>query len=239
MSAVVTYGGARRASIAGRIGRVNEFGAPSLEVTDRRGAEPKSMTLQLRTPGRHTATNALAAAAVGLVLKVAPTKIKRTLESFEPHIYKGGYARLATMVTPTGARLLNDTYNANPDSVQVALSTLRAMKPGKGGYRMVVLGDMRELGRSSRAEHRQVGEEIAAGGGIDAAFFFGDEMRHAYTAVRKGNPAIRSFHFTDRAKLIDTVGALLSAEDIVLVKGSRGMKMEEVVVSLMTPPDEG
>ncbi len=228
----VTYGRGNGAEIAGRKGKLNEFGAPSLEITSRRGREPKSVTLQLRTPGEHTAANALAAAAVALELRVAPSRVKSVLERFEPHIYKGGYARLAIMKRGDGLTVLNDTYNANPDSTLVALRALVSLRPGRGGRRIAVLADMKELGASSAGEHRRLGEEIAAMGRIDLVFFHGEEMRHAHAALAAAAPE-RSFHYPGKEMLLDTLGALVAPSDVILVKGSRGMKMEDAVKMLM------
>jgi UDP-N-acetylmuramoyl-tripeptide--D-alanyl-D-alanine ligase len=230
----ITYGTKKRAQIMGRVGKLDQSGAPSLEVIDRRKGESKPLRLQLKTPGQHTAANALAAAAVGLALNVAPTKIAAVLESFRPHIYKGGYARLATMTAANGARVLNDTYNANPDSLRVALRTLAAMKPQKGGRRIVVLGDMKELGASSRAEHEAVADEIVRTGKIDIAIFHGSEMRRAYRRLNaaEDSPTTALF-FADKDRLNRSLAGMLAPADILLVKGSRGMRMEEVVLPLL------
>lgn len=230
----VCYGRSSRADISGRIGRLDPTGAPSLVVTDRRRSTPRVMELQLRTPGRHTGTNALAAAATALVLRVPQRDIKRSLEAFAPTVSPSGYARLAAMQASNGAVILNDTYNANPDSVVVALETLAAINPPSGGIRIAVLADMLELGRSSKEEHRRVAEEIARIGSIDLILFYGTEMRNAFLALRKIEASTKRppLHFTDKAKLIDTLDAFLAPEDVVLVKGSRGMKMEEVVVGI-------
>jgi UDP-N-acetylmuramoyl-tripeptide--D-alanyl-D-alanine ligase len=229
----ITYGMTKRAEIGGKRGRSNQFGAPELEITDRRKAEPKSLLLQLATPGDHTAGNALAAAAVALAFRISMRAIKRILEGFAPRIYKGGYARLAPMLAECGARLLNDTYNANPDSTLAALRTLRAIKPGRGGRRIAVLADMKELGASSREEHRKIGEELASIPAIDIALFHGDEMEHAHKALVKRAGKDRSRFFKEKESLADALVAMLAPEDVILIKGSRGMKMEDVVKRLV------
>jgi UDP-N-acetylmuramoyl-tripeptide--D-alanyl-D-alanine ligase len=230
----VTYGRSAKNAVSGRGGRLDNSGAPVLEIVDRRQGEARTMRVQLKTPGPHTAANALAAAAVGLTMKVAPTKVVRALGAFEPRIYKAGYARLATMTAANGARVLNDTYNANPDSVMVALETLAAMKPGKGGRRIVVLGDMKELGASSPAEHRRIGQAIPGTGRADVAIFHGAEMRRAFQALKRTNPDIDVRFFADKEPLKRALAAMVTPGDVVLVKGSRGMKMEEVVLPLLS-----
>jgi len=236
----ITYGMTRRADIAGKRGALNPFGAPSLEITDQRKSDPKPMALQLQTPGQHTAGNALAAAAVALAFRIPAREIKRTLEAFAPPIYKGGYARLAPMTAPSGARVLNDTYNANPDSTLAALRALAAVKPARGGRRIAVLADMRELGASSAAEHRGLGEEIASMPRIDLVLFHGAEMKRAHKALaaHASAGAARSLHFAEKAKLIEALRSTLTPRDILLVKGSRSMRMEEVVKAVVEESDE-
>jgi UDP-N-acetylmuramoyl-tripeptide--D-alanyl-D-alanine ligase len=228
----VTYGRSARADVRGRFGRLDANGAPSIEITDRRRADARPITVQLRTPGVHTAVNALAASAIALSLKVSPTRVARVLATFEPRTYAAGYARLAVVRSPIGATVLNDTYNANPDSVVAALETLCAMKPGRGGRRIVVLGEMKELGASSASEHARMGEAIAASGRVDRALFYGEEMRNAHHVIDAANGIVSTFHET-KQELIDELLGGLTAKDIVLVKGSRGMKMEEVVAALL------
>ena len=226
----VRYGRGRTADIGARVGRLDQSGAPALTIIDRRAAEPKEIALQLGTPGIHTATNAVAAAAIALTLKVSPTRVKKALSEFTPRSYRAGYARLLAMVAANGARVLNDTYNSNPDSVRAALVTLAAMKPGKGGRRIAVLGDMKELGASSAEEHRRIGREAAGDRRIDIVIFHGEEMRLAHEAARQVKDArAESLFFARKDELSDAVAAMLKSEDILLVKGSRGMKMEDVV----------
>jgi UDP-N-acetylmuramoyl-tripeptide--D-alanyl-D-alanine ligase len=231
---LVTYGRTTRAHVRGRIGKLDANGAPSIEITDTRRASARTLAVQLSTPGLHTATNALAAAAIGLTLKVSPTRVKSVLESFTPRTYAAGYARLAVVRSPIGTTILNDTYNANPDSAIAAFATLRAMKPGRGGRRIVVLGEMKELGASSASEHARVGREIAKGGKIDRVMFFGDEMRHAHAAITAtAGATVASTYYENKTQLAADLTSELTPEDIVLVKGSRGMKMEEVVAAIL------
>ncbi|MEO5928426.1 MAG: UDP-N-acetylmuramoyl-tripeptide--D-alanyl-D-alanine ligase [Candidatus Kapaibacterium sp.] len=233
----VTYGA--RGEIAVRRGGLDRSGAPAIEIIDRRKEKHRSIAVQLRTPGSHTAVNALAASAVAVALRVPLRDIKRTLENFEPPVYGGGYARLATMSAANGARVLNDTYNANPDSTLAALATLAAMKPGRKGRRIVVLADMRELGESSAEEHERIGLEIVRmGRKIDLALFHGDEMLRAHRAIgTAGTGATASSFYELKEDLAGALVAMVTPEDIVLVKGSRGMRMEDVVRALTAADD--
>lgn len=223
----VRYALRKPADVRGVAGGMNQSGAPSLAIE----MNGKQWPIALQTPGLHTATNALCAAAVGLTLKVPPTKVKRALESFRPPEYRSGYARLAMVKAANGATVLNDTYNANPDSTLAALQTLRALKPGRGGKRIAVLGDMRELGASSATEHTGIGEAVAKMG-IAHALFLGTEMQNAHRAAVAANGKTAAQHFTEKMELIAALQALLNPNDVLLVKGSRGMKMEEVVKAI-------
>lgn len=228
----VTYGRSAKADIGGATGKLDATGAPALELTDRRKGSAKIHTIQLRTPGLHTAQNALAAASVALAMRIPVGEIVRALERFQPHVYTSGYARLAAMKSSGGATVLNDTYNSNPDSTLAALATLAAMKPGRGGRRIVVLADMKELGGSSAEEHERIGGAIGRMKKIHLAFFHGDEMRRAHQAATAGADNA-SFFFAEKGELAGALRSMMTPADIILVKGSRGMRMEEVVRALL------
>jgi UDP-N-acetylmuramoyl-tripeptide--D-alanyl-D-alanine ligase len=234
----VTYGRTARADVQASVGSLNEWCAPQVTFVDRRGSRSSSFTAQLNTPGVHTALNALAAVAIGRALKVPLGSIRTALEAFAPLSYRSGYGRLAMMQLPNGARLLNDTYNSNPESVGAALQTLSAMQPGPDGRRVAVLADMKELGEQSAEEHRLVGQSIAAGeGAVDVALFHGDEMRHGFNALKaklpKSNRSVYARFFKDKTQLATYLRDELRGSDVILVKGSRGMAMEEIVRTLM------
>lgn len=224
----VSYSLRKPANIKGKAGLLNKSGVPSLTIE----FGEREWRIALQTPGLHTAMNALSAAAVGLTLKVPPTKLKRALESFRPPEYHSGYARLSIVKSANGATVLNDTYNANPDSTLAALQTLRALKPGRGGRRIAVLGDMRELGASSENEHKGIGEAVAKFG-VSHALFLGTEMQHAHQVIASKKGKTTSQHCTEKTELIAALQTLLTPNDVVLIKGSRGMKMEEVVKAIM------
>lgn len=224
LSRCVTYGTSEDADVHGTVKGMNHKFAPHVSIS----AAGRSIEIDLQLPGAHSATNAIAAAAVGMSLGVPCEGVKRALEAFEPLVGHAGYARLAPVKASNGATILNDTYNANPDSMMVAFRTMEAMKGD--GRRILVLGDMRELGASSEEEHRRLGSEIAGLDGIDAVYFLGPEMLHAHNALR--GERVKSVHFDEKRELIARVREEIQPSDIVLIKGSRGMKMEEVVAAL-------
>jgi len=179
--------------------------------------------LRLAFAGRHNVTNALAAAGVGLSLGLDVEQIARGLEAARP--VKG-----RCVWRPAGRlRILDDTYNANPGSVAAALTTLADTAGGR--RRVVVLGDMLELGEISEAAHREMGRAVAASG---AAEFVG-MGRWAQAAVEAARQAglAESHHVTTFEDAVALLLKRLAPGDAVLVKGSRGMRMERVVDALV------
>jgi UDP-N-acetylmuramoyl-tripeptide--D-alanyl-D-alanine ligase len=179
----------------------------------------KEIALQLNVPGEQNAQNALAAAAVGFVMKVSARNIVKALEGFS------AIGKRSEVIRLNGLLILNDSYNANPDSVVAALKTLRSMKTA--GRRVVVMGDMLELGKSAQREHQNIGKAIARYR-VDCLYTFGELSK-----ITNDTATVKvKAHFADKALLAEQLGNFVSDGDVVLVKGSRGMKMEEVVSHL-------
>ena len=179
--------------------------------------------VRLRFAGRHNVTNALAAAGVGAALGLGLERIAQGLEAARPAKGRCVWRRCGAL------RILDDTYNANPVSVRAALDTLATT--GDGARRVVVLGDMLELGPIAEAEHRAMGRAVAASGAAELVGL-GRAARLAVEAARKAGLA-ESHH---AQTFEDTVAHLLkrlAPGDAVLVKGSRGMRMERVVDALI------
>lgn len=223
-----TYGKKINADLKLKVKKINEYGAPEISLSYKTGNRVNEIISQLKTPGVHTAINATAATAIALELGVSKKEITKVLKNFEPTEYKSGYARLSVINLKNSSRILNDTYNSNPDSTLVALKTLFDMKIRKGGKRIVVLGDMKELGKMSKIEHESIGIELSKLK-LDNVYFYGEQMKYAY---KKFNDNSKGIHYISKEKLINDLKPNFIAHDILLVKGSRGMKMEEVVNSL-------
>ncbi|MDP9586298.1 UNVERIFIED_ORG: UDP-N-acetylmuramoyl-tripeptide--D-alanyl-D-alanine ligase [Burkholderia contaminans] len=181
-----------------------------------------AVKVRLRALGEHNARNALAAAAAALAAGIELAAIKQGLESFEP--VKGRLqVRHADVGSLAGATVVDDTYNANPDSMRAAIDVLAAQP----APRVLVIGDMGEVGDEGPAFHREIGA-YARERGIDALFALGDASRDACTAY--GDTAR---HFGDVGALVAALlAAGYGAQATVLVKGSRYMKMERVVDAL-------
>ena len=172
-----------------------------------------SAEFRIAVPGRHNARNAVAAAAACLAAGVPLTAVVTGLESFA-----GIKGRLQKRQGIAGAVVLDDTYNANPDSVRAGIDVLAATV----GHKVLVLGDMGEIGEASGQYHDEIGG-YAKSQGIDRLFALGDASQQA---VRNFGEGAR--HFCNVEKLIAAVNKELGPETTVLVKGSRFMKMERV-----------
>ena len=203
-------------SVRGTLAGIGPDGCATFLVKAR---SRRAFRVALRTPGLHAAVNGLAAAAVGLSFGVPPGEIGRALGRFS------SVGKRMEVLHSGGLTILNDTYNANPDSVLTALRTLEGMKTS--GRKIVVLADMLELGESSRTEHERIGKAVGRMG-IDALFTFGKGAAaiHESAAIRTRR------HFGTKGELSRALLALAAEPDIILIKGSRGMKMEEVTMAL-------
>jgi UDP-N-acetylmuramoyl-tripeptide--D-alanyl-D-alanine ligase len=170
--------------------------------------------VRLQVPGLHNVRNALAAAAAGYALGVPAAEASAGLSA-----YAGIKGRLQRKVARGGASLIDDTYNANPDSVKAAIAVLAAAT----GKRVLVLGDMGELGEAGPALHAETGEE-ARRAGIDHLLTLGELSEAAARAFGSG-----AMHFRELGDLCAALESLLGRNTTILVKGSRFMRMEQVV----------
>ena len=173
--------------------------------------------LRLKFAGAHNVMNALAAIAATLPLGVTLEQIKFGLENVMP--VEG---RLQVKSGNLGATIIDDSYNANPVSLEKGVEVLALAE----GERVLVLGDMAELGEESINLHRSSGEKIRSLG-VDRLFALGELSRH--TAEAFGENAQ---WFANRADLISCLRDELNAEMTLLVKGSRAMHMETIVSAL-------
>lgn len=174
--------------------------------------------LELRLPGQIGVRAAAAAAAVAWALGVDAESVVGALSEFAPESTHG-YARMAIEHIPPGVTVLNDTYNANPLSMHMALQVLQDF-PARG-RRIAVLGDMLELGAAAGAAHREVLEHAQRV--AEWVFVLGEQFR----ACAHGQPKVCVCSTHEEA--LQRLQEVLQPGDVVLLKGSRGMRMEAIV----------
>jgi UDP-N-acetylmuramoyl-tripeptide--D-alanyl-D-alanine ligase len=204
---IVTFGLAETADVHGRV----EQGQLRL-VTP---LDAFAVTLQV--PGEHNARNAIAACAAAFALEIPPRDIQAGLAGFA-----GTKGRLQARRAAGGATLVDDTYNANPDSMKAAIRVLAAA-PGR---RILVMGDMGELGEAAASLHAEVGA-FAKGLGIERLLALGPHSVHAAEAFGDG-----AAHFPAVEALVSEARVESRPNATLLVKGSRFMRMERVVERL-------
>ncbi|MDG0812198.1 UDP-N-acetylmuramoyl-tripeptide--D-alanyl-D-alanine ligase [Cohnella rhizosphaerae] len=205
-----------------------DAGAPG--STDREG-EALAARFAVPIPGRHNAVNALAAIAVARRLGVADADIARGLAEA-----KLTGMRIERVQAKNGALVLNDAYNASPASVRAAIALVAQLR----GYRRkwLVLGDMLELGPDEAAYHAAIGRELSRGQ-ADGLLAYGPRSAHTAEAASQAMPSGTVRHFTDKNELADALLTLVEPDDLVLVKASRGMRLEEIVRRLAAGKEEG
>ena len=209
---VLTFGLSQDADVTCAF-QVNDFGS-DLSIT----AGGKQFQVKLSAAGVHNVRNALAATACALAIGVSEDAVIRGLEAFAPV-----NGRLQRKKAKSGALVIDDTYNANPDSVRAAIDVLsHAAAP-----RVLVLGDMGEVGDEGPQFHVEIGN-YARDSGIEHLLTLGALATHASGAFGKG-----AAHFDDIDSIIKATEGLVTAGTTALVKGSRFMKMERVVQHLV------
>jgi UDP-N-acetylmuramoyl-tripeptide--D-alanyl-D-alanine ligase len=196
-------------------------------------AENRAIQIQLNTLGSHNVRNAIAASAVAIAAGISLEKIQAGLESFKPV-----NGRMQAKTIDANHTLIDDSYNANPDSVRAAIDALK--QSGKNSW--IVLGDMGEVGDQGPAFHQEVGA-YAAEQGISKLFALGEQCQFAIQGFEgaKGKSTLaNATHFSNMDSLIAQLRDALHAQALgtnqhlnILVKGSRFMRMERVVQALL------
>lgn len=213
---VFLYGSTGKTVVKGKIKKFKGF-YPEIEIKHKN----KIIKTELNTIGTQSFNAALAAAAMGFYFDVEPSKIKKAIGNFNSVT-----AKRNRLVSSHGINIIDDTYNSNPDSVIMALENLKKYKTA--GLKHIVLADMLELGRTSKKEHFEIGKAIKKMG-FDTLYTFGKDSFNTY----KGAKGIaNNFYFEDKATLSELLLHTVKKDDLVLVKGSRSMRMEEIINKL-------
>ncbi len=175
---------------------------------------------------------ALAAASVALAFGIDPALIPYGLAEYEPPP-----GRLRVLPGIKNVTIVDDTYNASPRASELALATLQHLPIASGGRRIAALGDMLELGALTEETHRRIGE-IAARSGLELLIGVGQASFQLCDAAKAaGMPEERVFHFSEAVSAGKFLQERLHSGDLLLVKGSRGMRMERIVKELMSEPE--
>ncbi|MER7915137.1 MULTISPECIES: UDP-N-acetylmuramoyl-tripeptide--D-alanyl-D-alanine ligase [unclassified Streptomyces] len=227
---VILFGESAEADVRAENVRLTDTGQPAFRLHTPSGASDVTMRLY----GEHHVSNALAAAAVAHELGMSAEEIATALSG------AGSLSRWRMEVTerPDGVTIVNDAYNANPESMRAALRALAAM--GNGRRTWAVLGKMAELGDEALAEHDAVGRlavrlnvsKLVAVGGIEASWL-------QLGAYNEGSWGEESVHVSDAQAAIDLLRSELRPGDVVLVKASRSVGLEGVAAALLETGAEG
>ncbi len=215
---VFSYGRRNGSDVSGRIIKFDGF-YPVVKIK----YGNKRISTRLNMIGTQSFDSALCAAAVGFYFDVPSEGIKRALSEFSRSRNKRN-----ELIDTNGIWLIDDTYNSNPDSVKVALENLKRYHIGSRKH--IVLADMLELGRSSKKEHKEIGKLVKRLG-FNNLYTYGPE---SYNTFKGAKGVKNNFYFTEKETLILFLNNVIKRNDIVLIKGSRSMKMEEAAEAIQT-----
>ena len=214
----ITYG--QRGQVRAESGSL--IGSGAMRFTLRAGQQ--RCQVRLHFIGRHNIANAVGAAAMAHGLGVRLAAIRRGLESVKP------YAMRMRVESWRGVGIINDAYNANPASMEAAIKTLGEIECR--GQRIAVLGDMFELGKHSRLRHREFGNQLAQAR-LDCVYLLGERAPDVRSgALRGGMKPERIFVGESHSEIGRRLRRVVRKGDWLLVKGSRGMKMESILRQL-------
>ncbi|HHX57959.1 MAG TPA: UDP-N-acetylmuramoyl-tripeptide--D-alanyl-D-alanine ligase, partial [Clostridiales bacterium] len=185
--------------------------------------QDKAVEITLPCIGKHNILNALSAFCIGINSGVSEAEIVNALKKYKPNGLRQNIVKKGEQT------IIIDCYNASPDSMKASLSVLLQVKAKHNGRKIAVLGDMLELGAMSKQLHENVGK-LSEMADVDKLFTYGKES--AYIADKAQELGVETFHTDDKIRLINALKAYLKADDVVLFKGSRGMRLEEVIDGL-------
>jgi UDP-N-acetylmuramoyl-tripeptide--D-alanyl-D-alanine ligase len=215
-----SFGFTNGAMVKGKVTFDTQF-RPTITVT----YDSVSFSAKLRMIGLSSAINALAASAIALKLGLSQQMISKGLESYEVEVTETGYGRMV-LEEYAGFHVINDCYNANPASMSMALRTLKELP--NTGKKIAVLGDMKELGEASLEEHREILSYAMEYS--DHVLLVGNEFKAVFEELPTNIQMVQ--YFSSNVMLIRSLIPLLAKGTYTLVKGSRSMRLEEVLKGL-------
>lgn len=184
----------------------------------------KTENYQVPIPGIHNVYNALSAISIALLYGLTKSEIDDGLKNFKP-----SKMRMEVFKGIMNTKIINDAYNANPDSMQAAINVLASMEtPGR---RVCILGDMFELGEFAKEGHRMVGK-YAAENNVDVILAVGKMANDIIKGASLTGANQMLYSFESISEVLDNLKDIIKYNDIILIKGSRGMYMENIVESL-------
>jgi UDP-N-acetylmuramoyl-tripeptide--D-alanyl-D-alanine ligase len=181
--------------------------------------------------GKQNVYAALAAIGVGLHYKMNLIDITESLRMF-----RGVPGRMSLLAGIKGSMIIDDTYNSSPVAVKAALATIASIGVREGAKRIAVLGDMLELGDDSSELHAEMGK-VAAKSNLDLLICVGPQSKYTSESAKKAGMNVNNiYYFENRDQAGLALQELISPNDIVLIKGSQGMRMEFIVKEVMADP---
>jgi len=207
------------------ISNITDIGENGITFTleHRIGNEYESQKFKLNIPGRHNAYNGALAVSVGVELGVSLEEAARGLEKME------NTDKRLSIKGKDGIKIIDDTYNASVDSMKAGIDVLESVF---GMRKIAILADMLEMGKKSAEYHEEVGEYLADKN-FDLLITVGEASRHIEKAAKEKMTGIQTLHFDNQEDLNKKVKEIVRPGDVVLIKGSRGMNMDQVVKYLM------
>jgi UDP-N-acetylmuramoyl-tripeptide--D-alanyl-D-alanine ligase len=214
----LTYSFNFKTDLTGKFIRFTETFEPVIKISYKN----KNVETKISTFGKHSIFNGLSASAVGLFFGVSFQDIKSALSGF-----KQASSKRMEVIVRAKKTFINDTYNSNPDSVKIGLETLKEYKTKNAKH--IVLGDMLELGKASEKEHFKIGELVKKMK-FENIYTYGKESYNTFLGARGVD---NNYYFNEKEDLSEFLTKILKPDDVVYLKGSRGMQMEDVLYNVL------
>lgn len=202
--------------------RATHMSLDGLQVTGHIGGVKGEATIPIF--GRQNVTNLMAAASIAYAVGLEPEDIWDAMPEC-----RTGWGRNQLMTLASGTKVLFDAYNSNPDSMTILIKNLFEIQAGEGGKKVAVIGEMLELGEQAPAAHSEIAE-LLGNIDVDLVLFFGPSAKH-FEAGLKNAYFSKTYFISDTydEELAKKVGSMLNPSDVVVMKASRGMKLERVL----------